>query len=185
MINANIQCKREEEGNTGDVITWIINHDNSSLNDKNINLFTTLQTHIFPSASTKANSHTHLFLHMHYTLISCLFDSLFISFLKWVKKTKWKSRNFSLRETDRQGETQIHRGRKRDRLGLEGGRKTCLIRKVPFKTHKIANRSHLMLVDSVLISGFFLHIMHVWVALCLWVQPCVYVPRNNGPKIHK
>lgn len=78
------------------------------LNDKNAHLRTPLRTRIH--TSTKHTRKTFFFFY--------LGSSTVIS-LKWVK-TKWKSRNFSSRGRDRRGGRHIHRGGRRDRLGLEG-----------------------------------------------------------------
>lgn len=100
-------------------------------------------THICTSTNTQP-THTHT--------CSCICTRHFylaystVIFLKWVK-TKWKSRNFSLRETDRQGER--YTGERREiGWGWREGR-SFLIRKVPFKTHKMAKWSHLIFLDTV------------------------------------
>lgn len=83
-------------------------------------------------AHPQIHARTHICSHICTRLFYLAYSTVIA--LKWVK-TKWKSRNFPLRERDRQGERQIHRGRRRDRLGWGREREeSCLIRKVSFIT---------------------------------------------------
>lgn len=89
---------------TGDDNTWIIKIIQLPMIRISI-CASTLLTHIYASTTTQAGTRTHARTH----ICSCICTKHFylaystVFSLKWVK-TKWKSKIFSMRERDRQGE---------------------------------------------------------------------------------